>query len=57
LTEFDEILYSGACWPLTGDLPLKYRNFENQDGGGRHLEKSQKLRYLRNGLTDLYEIW
>jgi len=28
-----------------------------QDGGGRHLEKSQKLRYLRNGLTDLYEIW
>ena len=24
---------------------------------GRHLEKSQKLPYLRNGLTDLYEIW
>jgi len=28
-----------------------------QNGGGRHLEKSQKSRYLRNGLTDLYEIW
>jgi len=28
-----------------------------QDGGDRHLEKSQKSRYLRNGLTDLYEIW
>ena len=28
-----------------------------QDGGGRHVEKSQKLRYLRNGVTDLYEIW
>jgi len=28
-----------------------------QDGGGRYLEKSQKSRYLRNGLTDLYEIW
>jgi len=28
-----------------------------QDDGGRHLEKSQKSRYLRNGLTDLYEIW
>jgi len=28
-----------------------------QDGGGRHLEKSQKLRYLRKGLTDLYESW
>jgi len=22
-----------------------------------HLEKSQKSRYLRNGLADLYEIW
>jgi len=30
---------------------------KNQDGDGRHLEKSQKSRYLRNGLTDLYEIW
>jgi len=28
-----------------------------QDGGGRYLEKSQKLRYIRNGLADLYEIW
>ena len=23
----------------------------------RHLEKSQKSRYLRNALTDLYKIW
>jgi len=28
-----------------------------QAGGGRHLEKSQKSRYLRSGLIDLYEIW
>jgi len=28
-----------------------------QNGGGRHLEKSQKSRYLRDGLTDLYKIW
>jgi len=28
-----------------------------QNGGGRHLEKSQKSQYLCNGLTDLYEIW
>jgi len=28
-----------------------------QDGGGRHLKKSQKLRYLHSGFTDLYEIW
>jgi len=28
-----------------------------QDGGGRHLEKSQKMQYVRKGLTDLYEIW
>jgi len=27
-----------------------------QNGGGRHLEKSRKSRYLRNGWTDLYEI-
>jgi len=27
-----------------------------QNGGGRHLEKSQKTRYLCNGLTDLYEV-
>jgi len=27
-----------------------------QDGGGRHVEKLQQLRHLRNGLTDLYEI-
>jgi len=26
-----------------------------QNGGGRDLEKSQKSRYLRNGLTDLYK--
>jgi len=40
-----------------GGSAVKIPNFEKQDGGGRHLEKSQKLRYLRNGLTDLYEIW
>jgi len=32
-------------------------NFEflkkKQEGGGRHLEKSQKSRYFRNDLTDL----
>jgi len=28
-----------------------------QNGGGRNLEESQKLRYIRYGLTDLYEIW
>jgi len=28
-----------------------------QDGGGQHLEKSQKSRFRRNGLTDLYKIW
>jgi len=27
-----------------------------QNSGGRHLEKSQKLRYLRNGFANLYEI-
>jgi len=38
----------------TADRPLKFRIFENQDGGGRHLENHKNL---RNGLTDPYEIW
>jgi len=29
LTDFDEIWYSDACWPLTADLPLKFRIFQN----------------------------
>jgi len=57
LTDFDEIWFSDAYWTRTADVPLKFRIFEIQDGGGRYLEKSQKSRYLRNGLTDLYEIW
>ena len=40
---------SDAHWPLTADRSLKYQIFESP--------KSQKSRYLRNGLTDLYEIW
>jgi len=56
-TDLDEIYHDDAYWTLAPDQPLKFRNFEIQDGGGRHLEKSQKSRYLRNDLTDLYEIW
>ena len=41
LTDFDEIWYSDAYWPFTADLPLKFRIFDNQNGGGRRLEKSQ----------------
>ena len=57
MTDFDKIWYSDAYWLLTADRALKFLIFEIQNGGGRHLEKSQKSRYLRNGLTDLYEIW
>jgi len=57
LIDFDKIWYSDAYWPLTADLPLKFRIFENPRWSGRHLEKSQKSRYLSNGLTDLYKIW
>jgi len=59
-TDFDEIWHDDAHWPLTADLLLKFYFFlflKIQDGGGRHHEKSQTLRYLRNCLTDLYEIW
>jgi len=30
---------------------------KNQDGGGRHLEKLQKSRYIRNRFTDFDEIY
>jgi len=29
LTDFDKIWYINAYWPLTADLPLKFRMFEN----------------------------
>ena len=54
------------CWwnlarrtlaPGSGSTVKNVDFLKIQDGGGRHLEKSQKLRYLRKGLTDLYESW
>jgi len=59
-TDFDEIWHDDAHWFLTADLLLKFYFFlflKIQDGGGSHHEISQTLRYLRNCLTDLYEIW
>ena len=50
LTDFDEIWRDDANWHPTGDRPLKFRFFrKKQHGGGRHLKKSQRSRYLRNG--------
>jgi len=44
--------------PSSGSTRLNLEFLKIQDGGGRHPEKkSQKSRYLRNGLTDRYEIW
>ena len=57
LAAFDEIWYSDAYWPLTADLPLKCGIFESPKWRRPPSEKSQKLRYLRNGLTDLYKTW
>jgi len=40
------------------ERPLKFRIVENLRWRRQpFFKKSQKLRYLRNGLTDLYEIW
>ena len=47
---------SDAHWPLTSDLPLKCRIFEYLKWRQPPSWKSHKLRYLRNGLTDRYEI-
>jgi len=52
------------CGKVTNIGPMlhKYRQkfeflkIQDGGGGGRHLEKSQKSRYLRNGLTDLYYL-
>ena len=47
-------------WGANRRFQAKQANFrilKIQDGGGCHLQKSQKSRYLHNGLTDLYEIW
>jgi len=59
LTDFDEIWQGDAdCPPPYRGQIVKISNFvKNQDGGGSHLEKSQKSRYHSNGLTDLREIW
>ena len=43
--------------PYSGPT-VKIWNFSKiQDGGSRHLENHKNRDYLRNGLTDLYEIW
>jgi len=57
LTNFDEIWQGGAHWPLTADLPLKFRIFKKSRYRRPPSRKSQKSRYLRNRLTDVYEIW
>jgi len=48
MTDFDEIWYSDAFGPQTPQ-PIKFWEFDNQDGGGRHLEKSKNLNIF---LTD-----
>jgi len=57
LTDFEEFWQCDADCSHTGDRPLNFRIFKNQDGGGRHLEHHKKSRYHFNGLTDLSEIW
>ena len=58
---FDRSLRNLVRWCKMGLLTAPtVKNFEFlkiQDGGSRYLEKSQKSRYLRYGLTDLCEIW
>jgi len=56
-TDFDEIWHDDARWTLAAINRLNFEFLKIQDGGGRQLEKSQESRYLRNGLTDLYQVW
>jgi len=46
-----------AIWPHTADRPLKFWLFENSKCRRPPFSKYQKSGYLRNGLTDIYEIW
>ena len=55
--DFDEIWHDDAYWPLAADQLLKFWIFENPKWRRPPSWKSQKSRYLRNGLLDLYEIW
>jgi len=63
LQPFNRFWWNLAWWrtlaPYRGSTVkiLFFLFLKIQDGGGRHHEKSQTLRYLRNCLTDLYEIW
>jgi len=57
LTDFDHIWHGDADWPSCAVRPLKIPNLKNQDGGGRHVEKSQKLECLGRSLTDFDQIW
>jgi len=57
LIDFDEIWHGDAHWPPVEERPLKFRIFQNQDGGSRHLEIPQKSRYHNKGSTDLRAIW
>ena len=41
----------------TAEMPLKFGIFENSRWRQPPSGKSQKSQCLRNGLTDLYEIW
>jgi len=50
LTEFDEIWYSDACWPLTMDLPLNYQNFE-KPYGGRHKNRDISAKWRKMGFS------
>jgi len=43
--------------PYRGHIVNIFYFSKNQDGGGSHLEKSQKLRYHSIGLAYLCEIW
>ena len=48
MTDFDEIWHADADCPPTGDISLKFRIFQNQDGGGRNLENHKNRDSLRN---------
>jgi len=55
LMKFGMVMQIG---PLQRTETIEILNFwKNQDGGGRHLEKLQKSRYIRNRFTDFDEIY
>ena len=57
LSAYSRHIFGRKIPQKTYNFPYPSEFLKIQFDDGRHLEQSQKSRYLRIGLTNLYEIW